>query len=91
MRIQQPLSHWNNFTVPEIKEILIHCRALERLGIAQDEEMMRSIERDVTMRDKINTQPFEPKLTKINQTEKRKLAKINKNEQPQELLLEQTA
>jgi hypothetical protein len=91
MRIQQPIPHWNNFTVPELKEILIHCRALERLGIAQDEEMMHSIERDVTMRDKINTQPFEPKLTKIKQTEKRNLAKINKREQPQDLILEQTA
>ena len=40
MTVQEPIPHWNNFTVPELKEILEHCRALERLGIAQDEEMM---------------------------------------------------
>ena len=91
MRIRQPIPHWNNFTVPELKQILVHCRALERLGIAQDEEMMTSIERDVTMREKISTQPFEPKLPKMKQIEKQKLAKINKKEQKQELLLEQTA
>jgi hypothetical protein len=48
----QPTLHWNNFTVPELKEILEHCVALERLGIAQDEEMMCSIERDITLREK---------------------------------------
>jgi hypothetical protein len=44
--------HWNNFTVPELGEILEHCVALERLGIAQDEKMMASIERDIALRDK---------------------------------------
>ena len=93
MRIQQPIPHWNNFTVPELKEILQHCRALERLGIAQDEEMMFSIERDITLREKtiMHVAPFEPKLTKIKQAEKQKLVKINKKEQPREFLLEQTA
>ena len=47
-----PISHWNNFTVPELKEILEHCVALKRLGIAQDEKMMASIMRDITLRDK---------------------------------------
>jgi hypothetical protein len=47
-----PLSHWNNFTLPELKEIFEHCVALERLGIAQDEKLMASIERDVTLREK---------------------------------------
>ena len=64
MKIQQPIAHWNNFSVPELKEILQHCRALERLGIAQDEEMMTSIERDITIREKkiiaLYT-PLEPK------------------------------
>ena len=88
MRIQQPIPHWNNFTVPELKQILVHCRALERLGIAQDEEMMISIERDITLREKkISWQPFEQKHTKIEQTEKPILAKANKKEQPQEILL----
>ena len=88
MRIQQPLPHWNNFTVPELKQILVHCRALERLGIAQDEDLMISIERDITLREKkISWQPFEQKLTKIEQTEKPILAKANKREQPQEILL----
>jgi len=91
MRFQQPLPHWNNFTVPELKQIMVHCRALERLGIAQDEEMMISVERDITMREKIRTQPFEPKLAKTTQTAKQKLPRMNKKEQPQELLLEQTA
>ena len=47
-----PLSHWNNFTLPELKEIFEHCVSLERLGIAQDEQMMASIERDITLREK---------------------------------------
>ena len=91
MKIQQPIPHWNNFTVPKLKEILLHCRALERLGIAQDEQMMASIQRDITLRERIITQPFEPKRTKIKQTEKQNLAKITNKEQPQEFLLEQTA
>jgi hypothetical protein len=45
-----PIPHWNNFTVPELKEILMHCEALEQLGIAQDTEMMTSIRRDVSLR-----------------------------------------
>jgi len=48
----EPLSHWNNFTLPELKEIFEHCAALERLGIAQDEKMMASIERDIALRQK---------------------------------------
>ena len=70
MKFQEPIPHWNNFTVPELKEILEHCRALERLGIAQDEEMMISIERDITIREKKISAlyaPFEPKPTKIKQ------------------------
>lgn len=47
-----PISHWNNFTLPELKEILEHCVALEWLGIAQDEQMMASIARDITLREK---------------------------------------
>jgi hypothetical protein len=91
MRTRQPISHWNNFTIPELKEILIHCRALEKLGIAQDEEMMISIERDVTMRKIIINQSFDEKLAKTKQTGKSSLVKISKKEQPHELLLEQTA
>jgi hypothetical protein len=92
MRIQQPISHWNNFAIPELKEILEHCRALERLGIAQDEEMMGSIERDITLREKNTNQTiFETKLTKTKHIEKQKLAKINNKEHPQNILLEQTA
>ena len=47
-----PISHWNNFTLPELKEILEHCAALELLGIAQDEKMMASISRDISLREK---------------------------------------
>ena len=91
MRIQQPIPHWNNFAVPELKEILEHCRALERLGIAQDEEMIASIERDITMRERISTQSFNSKITKTKQAERQNLAKINKKKQPHEFLLKQTA
>jgi hypothetical protein len=52
MEIQQPIPHWNNFTVPDLKDILKHCSALEKLGIAQDQEMMLSIQRDIDMREK---------------------------------------
>ena len=75
MIVQEPIPHWNNFAVPELKEILEHCRALERLGIAQDEEMMVSIERDITIREKkirAHYAPFEPKHTKIKQKQKNK-------------------
>jgi hypothetical protein len=94
MIVREPIPHWNNFSVSELKEILEHCRALERLGIAQDEDMMVSIERDITIREKkISAQhvPFGPKHTKIEQqVEKQKHIKINKRHQPQELLLEQS-
>jgi hypothetical protein len=52
VKIRVPLTHWGNFTIPELKEILVHCSALKRLGIAQDEEMMRDIERDITLHEK---------------------------------------
>ena len=85
MILQKPIPHWNNFTVLELKEILEHCRALERLGIAQDEEMIVSIERDITIREKKISAP-QPK-----QTKKLNHIKINKRQQPQSFLLEQTA
>ncbi|MGA2680663.1 MAG: hypothetical protein ABSF44_02565 [Candidatus Bathyarchaeia archaeon] len=67
MKVQQTL-HWNNFTVPELKDILEHCEALERLGIAQDEEMMCSIERDVAIREKkTDLSPYQLKASKIKQ------------------------
>ena len=94
MIVKEPIPHWNNFTVAELKEILEHCRALERIGIAQDEEIIFSIERDITIRERktINPHyaPFEPKHTKIKQhTEKQNHVKINKRQQPQEYLLHQ--
>jgi len=48
----EPLCCWNNFTLPELKEIFEHCVSLERLGIAQDEKMLASIERDIALREK---------------------------------------
>jgi hypothetical protein len=51
MKIREQLPHWGNFTIPELKEILEHCVALERLGITEDKEMMRDIERDITLRE----------------------------------------
>lgn len=94
MIVQEPISHWNNFTVQELKQILEHCKALERLGIAQDEEMIASIERDIKIREKkirVVRVPFEPTHTKIeHQTEKQNRLN-NKRPQPQSILLEQTA
>jgi hypothetical protein len=45
---------WNNFTLPELKEILQHTQALEDLGIAQDQQMMTSIENDIALLEKKN-------------------------------------
>ena len=90
MEIRQPIPHWNNFSVLELKQIMIHLRALEKLGIAQDEEMMISIERDITMREKINTKPSKSKLAKTKQIERQEFSKIDKRVQPRKLLLEQT-
>ena len=91
MKIHEPIPHWNIFTVPELKEILEHCRVLERLGIAQDEEMVGSIERDITLREKkivSSYVPFESKRTRIKQiTEKQSSSKSNKKQKPKDLLL----
>jgi hypothetical protein len=87
MIVQEPIAHWNNFSVPELKAILEHCKALERLGIAQDKEMMASIERDIRIREKkmvVRHARLERGDTKIK--EKHKPFKIN-----QENMLEQTA
>lgn len=99
MKIQESIPHWNNFTVSELKEILEHCRALEKLGIAQDEEMTISIERDITLREKRYVH-YGSKLTKTKQqTLKQNLSKTNKTvrktaqrakQKPQKYLLEQT-
>ena len=52
MKIRDPIPHWSNFTIPELKRILKHCAALDKLGIAQDEQMMTSIQRDIDLRQK---------------------------------------
>jgi len=94
MKVREPIPHWNNFTVPELKEILEHCRALERLGIVQDEEMMVSIQRDIILREKKLSAPryalFESKTAKIKQpTAKQIHGKTNKRQQPQDYLVAQ--
>ncbi len=94
MKFQEPIPHWNNFTVPELREILEHAKALERLGIVQDEEMMGSIQRDINLREKNLNLPryvhFEPKTTKIGQQAvKRIQEKTNKKQRPQDYLLAQ--
>ena len=53
MKIREPIPRWNNFTVHALKEILEHYRALETLGIAQDEKMIAYIERDIALRQQI--------------------------------------
>jgi len=83
MKIHEPLTHWNNFTLPELKQILEHCVALEALGIAQDEEMMLDIERDITLREKRSEgDAYKAEVM-------RKLAQRSEQEPPR--LLEQTA
>ena len=91
MKIREPIPHWNNFTLPELRDILGHCVALEKLGIAQDEEMMLSIERDITLRENVHC---EPKPTKIRRQtiQNRSLTNaITKQTQPRSYILEQTA
>ncbi len=92
MKAQEPIPHWNNFTIPELKEILKHSRALERLGIAQDEEMIFSLERDITLREKKLSaprySPFQSKPARITQrTVKQIHVRTSKKQQPQEYLL----
>ena len=102
IKFWEPLSHWNNFTVPELKEILEHCVALERLGIAQNEEMIVSIERDIALREKKISGRYvhyETKPTKIKQQIVQYHSKTNKimrktaqhtKQEPQGYLLEQS-
>ena len=101
MKVQNPISHWGNFTVPTLKEILEHCVALDRLGIAQDEEMMRSIERDISLREKENKPrpQYQSKPKRIRQIINQNRSRTNKiakktaqheGEQPQEYLLQET-
>lgn len=96
MRIHEPLSHWNNFTILELKEILEHCVALEKLGIAQNNEMMVSIERDLAMRDKEESGRYVHQISKPtkHQIKPNKITRKTTDatrQQPQEYLLEQTA
>jgi hypothetical protein len=85
MKIQEQIPHWNNFSVPELKEILEHCMALERLGIAQDNEMMASIQRDIALREKIAKIKNQIKPNKSNRT----TGKPTKHRQSSIILLEQ--
>ena len=88
-----PIPHWNNFTLAELKEIREHCRALEHLGIAQDEKMLYSIERDIKLRDRA--------IGKFEVFDESHAVRIGKRKvqgydnaiakQPQENALEQTA
>ncbi len=87
MKIRKPIPHWNNFTIPELHKILEHCGTLERLGIAQDEEMMRSIERDIRLREKqtVKYPEFKPAKLASNKQQKRHSTKQHR----QNYLLEQ--
>ena len=96
MKIREPLPHWTNFTIPQLRDILEHCVALEKLGIAQDEEMMVSIERDITLREKkTDFQHEQHKLTPYRIVQKpssaTRKAELRQKQQPQKFLLEQTA
>jgi hypothetical protein len=90
MRIHEPLSHWNNFTIPELREILEHCVALEKLGIAQDDEMMVSIERDIALRGKEESRRHVHHISKPTRT-KQQTVENHSKPQTQAYLLEQTA
>jgi len=61
-RYCSPTRHWNNFTLPELREILEHCAALERIGIAQDEKMMASIQTDIDLLEKEQARLQTPKM-----------------------------
>jgi len=89
--IHEPILHWNNFTVYELKEILKHYRALETLGIAQDEEIVRSIERDITLREKkISAHKVQYEKKQTMKPQKRQIfIKNDKKQQPHEYLLKQ--
>jgi hypothetical protein len=103
MKLHEPIPHWNNFTVPELKDILGHCVALERLGIAQDNEMMVSIERDIALREKEASGRYTHHISKPAKTKQQTIQNDNKpkriirkiatpaRQQPQDYLLEQTA
>ena len=102
MRLQEPLPHWINFTIPQLEEVLQHCAALEKLGIAQDSEMIASIERDVALRAKEVSRGYaQHVLGSANRKRKsvQNQNKLNKTigktqpkkQQPQSYLLEQTA
>lgn len=85
MIVSEPISHWNNFTVPELKKIMEHSRALERLGIAQDEEMMISIKRDIMLREKKTravSHHFEQKPAELEQ----RRIRMDKKQQHKHLL-----
>ncbi|HTY74897.1 MAG TPA: hypothetical protein VMD05_04945 [Candidatus Nanoarchaeia archaeon] len=84
MRIHEPILHWNNFTVPELREIIEHCMALERLGIAQDQEMMRSILRDIDLREDRQQKSFKQVIVQAHNKTQPK----SNRQQPQEYLLQ---
>jgi hypothetical protein len=96
MKVREPIPHWNNFSVLELKDILEHCVALERLGIAQDEEMMVSIERDIALREKRSGHYESPTRTRKQIAQRHRATNriVRKTlhpakQQPQEYLLEQ--
>ncbi len=101
MKVQEPIPHWSNFSVPELKDILEHCVALERLGIAQDEEMVVSIERDIALRErkisgrsvhnKLKPAKIKQRIVQNSKTNKilTKKAQHTKKPRPQDYLLEQ--
>jgi hypothetical protein len=60
---------WNNFTLPELKEILQHTQALEDLGIAQDQQMMASIENDIALLEEKKRQKSTRNKTARTKTE----------------------
>lgn len=103
MKFREPIPHWHNFAVPELKDILEHCVALERLGIAQDEEMMFSIERDIALRENEADGHYAHNISKpakakqqTNQNHSKPKEMMRKttqpgNQQPQDYLLEQAA
>jgi hypothetical protein len=71
MKVQEPIPHWNNFTVSDLRDILKHCVALEKLGIAQDEEMLDSIERDIALREKREIECHAKNESKLSKIKKR--------------------
>jgi hypothetical protein len=45
-----PITEWSDYSTATLKKILTHSRALENLGVEQDEDWLYSIVREIEER-----------------------------------------